>query len=141
MTHPMTHPAPQTGSPPETPWQRFASGSMGFGHRGHLQLTYEVLQHHDAFEALPMMARELQAVATALGTPDKYHATVTGLWTLVVQERMHRAPSADFEAFLAANEDLLDARTFQQRYYDPATLKTELARRIFVLPERAPTPA
>ncbi|MEM9461857.1 MAG: hypothetical protein AAGF11_47300 [Myxococcota bacterium] len=136
----MTHPTPQAGSPPKTPWERFASGAMGFDHRAHLQLTYEVLQHHDAFEALPMMARELQAVATALGTPHKFHATVTGLWMLVVQERMQRAPSADFEAFLAANEDLLDAPTLQQRYYDPATLKTELARRIFVLPKRASTP-
>ena len=120
------------------PWRRFATGQMGFGHRGHLQLTYEVLREHDAFEALPVMARHLRALAAAPGTPDKYHATLTGLWMLVVQERMQRAEVDDFTAFLAANEDLLDARALPRRYYQPATLKTELARRIFVMPDRAP---
>lgn len=124
----------------DEPWRRFAAGTMGFGHRGHLQLTFEVLREHDAFEALPVMARQLRALAAAHGAPDKYHATITGLWMLVVQERMQRGAGEDFEAFLAANEDLLDARGLPRRYYRAATLETELARRIFVLPDRSPAP-
>lgn len=123
----------------ERPWRRFAAGQMGFGHRGHLQLTYEVLRDNDAFTALPMMARHLQAIAAAHGTPDKYHATLTGLWMLVVQERMQRSPADDFDGFLADNEDLLDSRTLPYRYYDPSTLDAPMARRIFVLPDRRPT--
>jgi hypothetical protein len=122
----------------DEPWRRFAAGEMGHGHRGHLQLTYEVLREHDAFEALPVMARHLRALAAAHGVPDKYHATITGLWMLVVQERMQRTETRDFPAFLAANEDLLDARALPRRYYDPATLQSELARRIFVMPDRVP---
>ncbi|MCA9707034.1 MAG: hypothetical protein KDK70_14365 [Myxococcales bacterium] len=121
------------------PWRRFAAGELGLGHRGHLRLTWEVLREHDAFEALPVMAHHLRALAAAHGMPDKYHATLTGLWMLVVQERMQRGPSDDFEAFLVANEDLLDSRALPGRYYRPQTLQTDLARRIFVLPDLTPT--
>lgn len=128
-----------TGMIDEGPWRRFASGQMGFGHRGHLQLTYEVLRRHDAFEAMPVMARHLRTLAAAHGTPGKYHATITGLWMLIVQERMQRTEAASFEEFLAANEDLLDSAALPRRYYRAQTLDSVLARRIFVLPDRLPS--
>lgn len=118
------------------PWERFASGSMGTSHRAHLQLAFESLRSHDALTVLPHVERALRAVATAHGQPQKLHVTLTALWLFVVQERMARGAVAGFDAFLAQNPDLLDARGLPLRYYHEATLADPLARRTFVLPDR-----
>jgi hypothetical protein len=119
-----------------TPWDRFASGAMGLTHRAHLRLAFESLHLHDANTVLPHIDRALRAVATAHGQPQKVHMTLTALWLLVVQERLARSPTDDFDAFLADNADLLDSRGLPLRYYREATLADPLARRIFVLPDR-----
>ena len=119
-----------------TPWDRFACGAMGLHHRAHLQLAFESLRLHDATTVLPHIERALRTVATAHGQPQKVHVTLTALWLLVVQERMARSPIDDFDAFVAAHPDLLDARGLPLRYYREATLADPLARRIFVLPDR-----
>ena len=127
---------PEPVSTPDAPWDRFAAGHMGFSHRAHLRLAYEALREHDAGTALPRIDAALRTVAAAHGHPERFHATLTALWLLVVQERLARAPTDDFEAFLAANEDLLDARALPRRYYREATLDDPVARRVFVLPDR-----
>lgn len=124
-----------------TPWDRFASGSMGTSHRAHLRLAYESLRLHDATTVLPYIDRALRTLATTHGHPERAHLTLTALWLLIVQERMARAPAASFEAFLTAHEDLLDARALPLRYYHEATLADPLARRIFVLPDRGAAPS
>lgn len=121
-----------------TPWERFASGAMGTSHRAHLLLAYESLARHDALTVLPHVEGALRALATAHGQPQKLHVTLTALWLLVVQERMAHSPDASFEALLADNPDLLDARGLPLRYYREATLAAPLARRTFVLPDRVP---
>jgi hypothetical protein len=132
----MTETTAATISTTSTPWDRFACGAMGLHHRAHLQLAFESLRLCDATTVLPHIERALRAVATAHGQPQKVHVTLTALWLLVVQERMARAPIDDFDAFVAANPDLLDARGLPLRYYREATLADPLARRIFVLPDR-----
>ena len=50
-----------------------------------------------------------------------------------------RVPDGDFEAFAAANPDLLGpSRAFLLAYYSPETLDGEIARRQFVPPDRLP---
>lgn len=120
----------------ETPWERFATGRMGFDHRAHLQMAYEALREHDVGTALVGTEAALRRVAAEHGHPEKFHATLTALWMLVVGERLARAPELGFEAFLAANEDLLDARALPRRYYREGTLDDPVARRVFVLPDR-----
>lgn len=122
------------------PWERFASGAMGTSHRAHLRLAYESLLLHDALTVLPHVQQALHALATAHGQPQKLHVTLTALWLLVVQERMALAPGSGFEALLAANPDLLDARGLPLRYYREATLADPLARHTFVLPDRGLVP-
>jgi hypothetical protein len=122
------------------PWDRFASGAMGLDHRAHLRLAFESLRLGDALRVLPCIERALATVAAAHGQPGKLHVTLTALWLLVVQERMAREPTASFEALLARNPDLLDARGLPHRYYREATLADPLARRTFVLPDRCTVP-
>lgn len=137
------------------PWERFAAGVMGTSHRAHLRLAYESLRRHDAITVLPHVLDALRARLAALGAVDaandehgeprhdastELHVTLTALWLLVVQERMARCGGDGFEAFLAANEDLLDARGLPLRYYHAATLADPLARRTFVLPDRFAPP-
>lgn len=139
MTMPTTasaHPEPELDPAAAIPWDRFASGAMGTSHRAHLLLAYESLRIDDALTVLPHVVSALRALATAHGQPQKVHTTLTALWLFVVQERMARDPSASFEALLARNPDLLDARGLPLRYYREATLADPLARRTFVLPDR-----
>jgi hypothetical protein len=133
----MTDTAAATASTASPPWERFASGAMGLHHRAHLQLAFESLCLSDATTVLPHIERALRSVAAAHGQPQKVHVTLTTLWLLVVQERMARSPAAGFDAFVSANPDLLDARGLPLRYYHEDTLADPLARRIFVLPDRA----
>jgi len=118
------------------PWERFAGGQMGFSHRAHLQLAYEALCEGDLVEVLPPIDQALRSVARAHGHPEKFHTTLTTLWLLVVQERLAREPASSFEAFLAANNDLLDSRGLARRYYREGTLADPVARQVFVLPDR-----
>lgn len=138
MTMPSHHPDPPAEPDADrAPWERFACGAMGTSHHAHLRLAYESLRLHDALTVLPHVERALRALATAHGQPQKVHVTLTALWLFVVQERMAREPvPASFEALLAGNPDLLDARGLPQRYYSEAALADPLARRTFVLPDR-----
>ncbi len=120
----------------DSPWERFADGEMGFSHRAHLQLAYEALGEGGLAQVLPPIDRTLRRMARAHGQPEKFHATLTTLWLMVVQERLAREPAESFEAFLAANDDLLDSRGLPRRYYHEATLADPVARRVFVLPDR-----
>lgn len=129
------HPDPELAA--ATPWDRFARGAMGTSHRAHLLLAYEALRTDDALTVLPHVVGALRALASAHGQPQKLHVTLTALWLFVVQERMARGPTNDFDALLTANPDLLDARGLPLRYYREATLADPLARRTFVLPDRA----
>ena len=124
-------------SPASTPpWERFASGELGASHRAHLWLAWESLERLSPAQALPRIEAALRTLAAAHGVPGMVHTTLTTLWLLVVAERRARCPAPDFEAFLAINEDLLDARGLPRRYYREATLSDPLARRVFVLPDR-----
>lgn len=99
-----------SNAPTHAPWERFASGVMGTSHRAHLRLAYESLVGNDLDAVLPHVAHALRALATAHGQPTKFDPELTARWLRVVQQRMARQPTDDFEAFLAANHDLLDGR-------------------------------
>ena len=80
----------------------------------------------------------MRQFARKVGKPGLYHETVTWAYLLLIHERMARGPeSEDFEAFAARNQDLLAWRpSILDRYYRPETLQSDLARRVFVLPDR-----
>jgi hypothetical protein len=114
-----------------------------FRHREHLLVAWTYLRETPLAAAAARFIAALRRFAEAHGAPAKYHETVTWAYLALVNERLHGDGSAcgaraQFDAFLAANADLLDPERALGAYYDPATLASERARRVFVLPRRSP---
>lgn len=107
-----------------------------FHHRDHLYVAWCYLRESSLEDALARYVRYLKALTVKLGVPQKFHATMTWAWLVAVADAMERAPGASFDALLAANPALLDARGGLSRWYGAAELDTPRARSHFVLPER-----
>jgi hypothetical protein len=79
----------------------------------------------------------LKRFAIAKGKPDLYHETITFAYLLLIGERLAREPAATWEAFAAANADLLAWKPgVLDRYYTATTLWSDLARATFVMPDK-----
>ena len=64
--------------------------------------------------------------------------TITHAYFFLIRERMARAGAGDWEEFVRGNPDLLTWKDgILSRYYNQATLESDLARRIFLLPDKA----
>lgn len=118
----------------------FASGSLEpFRHADHVRVAWLLLRRQPVTVALAELEAGLRRLAVAAhGHDGRYHATVTWAYALLVRERMERGGRlADWDAFAAANPDLLErGGAALEPYYRPATLRSDLARRVFVLPDR-----
>lgn len=63
--------------------------------------------------------------------------TITHAYFFLIRERMARMAVADWEQFAAHNPDLLEWKDgILGRYYRQETLKSELARSIFLFPDK-----
>lgn len=106
-----------------------------FHHRDHVRLAWIYLSDLPLIEALARFTTSLKRFATHRGHPGLYHETITWAYLLLIHERMERSQARDFETFAAGNGDL---RTWKpsilDRYYDQATLDSDLARRSFLMP-------
>ena len=113
--------------------------NSAFHHRDHVRLAWLYLRRHPPLVALARFAEGLRRFATANGHPGLYHETITWAFLLLIRERMERgAPGGTSEDFAQANPDLLTWKpSILDRYYRPETLSSELARRVFVMPDRA----
>jgi len=107
-----------------------------FHHRDHVRLGYELLERHPFSEALFYLARGLRRLAAEAGHPEVYHETITAAFLAVIGERRWRGEYADFADFAQRNPDLM-RKEFLGQVYEPAVLKSRIAREAFVLP-RAP---
>jgi len=111
--------------------------NAAFHHRDHVRLAWIYLQRHPPVEALQRFAGGLRRFATANGHPGLYHETITWAFLLLIHERMARGGEPAWEDFAARNPDLLTWKpSILDRYYTPETLGSELARRVFVMPDR-----
>jgi len=111
-----------------------------FDHEGHVRLAWIYVTSEDLPTAIGSYCRDLQAYAASLGVPDKYHATITWFFMILVGERVEAMPEADWETFKAANEDLITSgKALLSRHYSSDVLRSDTARRRFVLPDRNPT--
>ena len=105
-------------------------------HRDHVQLAWLYLRREPLLDALTRFTVWARGLAAVCGRPDKYNETLTWGYVILINERMERAGrEKDWEAFAAANPDLFEwPGTILQKYYDPETLESDLARRTFLLP-------
>jgi hypothetical protein len=114
-----------------------------FRHRDHVRLAWVYLRWHPPLEALARFTTALQRFATFHGHAGLYHETITWAYLFLIHERVadstHDEP---WEEFAARHPDLVTWKpSILDRYYDSETLRSDRARRLFVLPSPTPEPA
>jgi hypothetical protein len=119
--------------------RRFERATLeSLSHRDHVRLAWIYLQREPLWSALPRFCADLRRFATQAGAPGRYHETISWAYLLLIHERRQRRPEDEtWEAFAAANADLV-ARgpSVLDRYYHAETLDSDRARAGFVLPDR-----
>jgi hypothetical protein len=108
-----------------------------FHHADHVCLAFAYLSEYPPLQALDKFSRALQRYAAARGKAQRYHETITHAYFFLIRERMARSPGAEWDEFSRRNADLLTWKDgILTRYYQEATLKSELARTVFVFPDK-----
>jgi N-formylglutamate deformylase len=110
----------------------------GFHHRDHVRVAWIYLRRFPVLEALGRLSAGLAAFARSRGVPERYHQTITWGYFFLIGERMARATSEQcWDEFARDNADLLSRDDdILRRYYRDETLRSALAREVFVLPDR-----
>ena len=109
-----------------------------FHHADHVKMAFLYLSRYPALEALQRFSASLARFAMAHGKPYLYNETVTWALLLLIRERMARARYRQtWDQFAAGNDDLLNWRdNILRKYYQDATLQSDLARNTFIFPDR-----
>ena len=109
-----------------------------FRHPEHVRVAFLYLTEYPVLEALQAFSRALQRFAAAHGKSKLYHETITWAYIFLIQERMARAGrTQNWEEFARNNPDLLTWKDgVLTRFYREETLRSDLAKEIFVFPDR-----
>jgi len=111
--------------------------SDSFHHADHVRLAFAYLSQYPVLHALEKFAAALQRFAAARGKTQLYNETITFAYFFLIHERMAHSEGATWEEFARQNPDLLTWKDgILSRYYREATLKSDLARKIFLLPDK-----
>ena len=117
---------------------RFETGAVdSFHHADHVRLAFAYLSQYPVLQALEKFAAALRGFAASRGKTQLYHETITHAYFFLIRERMARSAGADWEQFARRNSDLLQWKDgILSRYYRDATLKSDLARTVFIFPDK-----
>jgi len=119
-------------------FERCTLANDSFHHADHVRMAFLYLQKYAPLEALRRFSSALARFAAAHGKPNLYHETITWAFLLLIRERIARSDSQQTWAeFSAANADLLrwDDNVLK-KYYRPETLASELAKSVFLFPDK-----
>jgi hypothetical protein len=120
--------------------ERFEHGlkpSDEFHHADHVRLAFAYLSQYPVLRALEKFADVLKWFAAARGKAQLYNETITCGYFFLIRERMARRAGAGWEEFARQNRDLLAWKDgILSRYYCEGTLQSDLAREVFVLPDK-----
>jgi hypothetical protein len=120
--------------------RRFESDSIpedSFHHADHVRLAFAYLNEYPVLQALEKFASVLKRFAAARGKTQLYNETITCAYIFLIRERMAQCEGADWKEFFRHNADLLTWKDgILSRYYREDTLKSDLARKVFVLPDK-----
>jgi hypothetical protein len=124
---------------------RFEAGNIpneDFHHREHILVVWLYLCRYPVLEALYRFTEGLKHFAAVHGKTNLYHETITWAYVFLVHERMRRAGNGQsWEEFVAANQDLMDWKnSILKAYYREETLRSGLARKVFLFPDKYFTP-
>jgi|ERR1700722_5262363 len=118
-------------------FERGLSPDDSFRHADHVQLAFAYLSQYPVLQALDRFAAALKRFAEARGKSQLYHETISYSYFFLIRERMARGAVTDWEEFARQNPDLLIWKDgILTRYYHEATLKSDLARNVFLLPDK-----
>lgn len=108
-----------------------------FHHEEHVRVAWMFVRRHGMPDAIAAFSDAIKRFADAKGAHGLYHETITWAFLLIIAERLARDPADAWEAFAAANADLLSWKpSVLDRYYSAELLKSDLARRTFLMPDR-----
>ena len=108
-----------------------------FHHADHVRLAFAYLSEYPAPQALDKFSCALKRYAAARGKAQRYHETITHAYFFLIRERMARFSAAEWDEFARSNADLFTWKNgILTRYYEEATLKSELARTVFIFPDK-----
>ncbi len=109
-----------------------------FHHADHVRLAFAYLSCYPVLQALEKFSAGLQKFAARRGKTELYHETITCSYFFLIHERMARHPGINWNDFATRNADLLVWKDgVLSRYYEKATLNSDLARRVFILPDKS----
>lgn len=117
-------------------FERCAMPPGSFRHRDHVWLAWLYLRLYPVPAALARFVEGLKRFAASIGQHGLYHETITYAFFFLIHERMERGGEDSWDAFAACNDDLVNGGiSFLHAYYPAETLASDLARKIFLLPE------
>jgi hypothetical protein len=120
--------------------QRFESDAIpedSFHHADHVRLAFAYLCEYPVLQGLERFVTALKRFAAARGKTQLYNETITCAYFFLICERMARSRCAGWEEFANHNPDLLTWKDgILNRYYKEATLKSDLARVVFLFPDK-----
>lgn len=122
--------------------ESFESGAVpesGFHHADHVRLAFAYLRNYPVLSALEKFSAALKHFAARHGKTQLYNETITCAYIFLIAERIARsgAEQLDWDLFAEENPDLLVWKGgILTRYYEEATLKSDLARRTFLFPDK-----
>ena len=110
-----------------------------FHHPDHVHVVWSYLRRMPLAAALERFQAALKRFAAHHGKPGLYHETITCAYVVLVNERIQTGPEvSDWQDFADHNPDILAWRpSILDQYYRRETLESELARRVFLFPDRA----
>jgi hypothetical protein len=111
-----------------------------FRHSVHIQIAFLYLCKYSVLDVLGRFPAALARYAEAHGKTGLYHETITWAYILLIHERIRRAGHGQsWEEFATGNADLMTwSGTILMQYYRDETLHSELARKIFLFPDKTP---
>jgi hypothetical protein len=124
--------------------ERFESCTLSgesFHHPDHIRVVWLYLCCYSVLETLGRFCAGLKRFATANGKPNLYHETITWAYVFLINERMKRnRGEQSWAEFVEANADLFDWKnSILKSYYHDGTLRSEMARKAFVFPDKFST--
>jgi hypothetical protein len=108
-----------------------------FHHADHVRLAFAYLCEYPVLQALEKFAGALRRFAAARGKTQLYNETITCAYFFLICERMACCEGVGWAEFVKQNPDLLIWKGgILSRYYCEGTLQSDLAREVFVLPDK-----
>ena len=122
---------------PEFTIEKFEASDIDpdrFDHEAHVYVAWLYVHEYELSDAIGRFNAGLRRLVSKFGAADKYHATLTWFFTLLIAERIEM--NEPWVVFKLRNADLLDrSKEVLSNYYSDGHLFSRRARERFVLPD------